>query len=154
MGKLKKDFTELEDISVKDFALAVNKEIVRIVTVDAECANLMDKLRELPANLSWFYTQSRILNDSFLTLNKQYKHEYSICFNKATEEIPGKSTIKAIESKMYEMFGESLEELEDEKDDLEQKTKVLKDGIDTLSKTINIFQSLGKLYAVERESYK
>ena len=154
MGKLRKDFTNLDAESIEDFALAVNKEVEHIVTVEVECADLMDKLRLLPANLSWFNTQYRILSDEYLTLNKQYKHEHGICFSKASEEAPGKSTIKAIEAKMYDMFGESLEVLEDEKDELEQKTKILKDAIDTISKTINVFQSMGKLYAVERESYK
>jgi len=154
MGKERIDFTQLEDINFEDFALAVNKEVIKVVTVDVELTNLMDKLRRLPGHLSWFNTQYRILCDDLLTLEKQYKHEYGNAFSKASDEVASKSTIKAIESKMYQMFGESLQSLEDDVDLIKQKTKILKDAIETISKTINVFQSMGKLYSVERESYK
>ena len=154
MGKLRKDFTNLEFDTIEDFALAVNKEISEIVTVDIECTDLVDKLRMLPAHLSWFNTQYRILNDSFIGMKKQFKHEHGNCFNKASDELPGKSTIKAVEAKMYQMFGDSLESLEDNVDDLEQKTKILRDGITTITVSVKVFQSLGKLYVAERETYK
>jgi len=136
------------------YALQMHKDVAEVLTVafdgdEADKSSLMKVLSHYPAAFSFLVAQHRIIKSKYMQEKRDFDKESEIAYASASKGCPAKSTVTSIKSKMNELYGDALFDMQTRVDELEQKTKLAHDMMNVFDKSINALQSLGKLLSNE-----
>ena len=137
----------------------MHKDVAGVLTVafkgdDVDQISLMKVLSHYPAAYSFLVAQHRIIKSKFIEEKREYDKQYEVSYAAAAKGCPAKSSVTSIKSKMNELYGDALYDMQSSVDDLEQKTKLAHDMMNVFDKSINALQSLGKLLTNEMDYSK